>query len=49
MAENDCIGSKWDLKTDLRDQNRKLKIDIPILKTESYEKLRTYWDDLKTS
>ena len=44
--DSDIIEIKVENK--MGEQNRKIKIDIPILKTENYEKLRTYCDDLKT-
>ena len=44
--DTDIVEIKVENK--MGDQNRKIKIDIPILKTENYEKLRTYCDDLKT-
>ena len=37
-----------EIKTENMAENRKIKIDIPILQTTSYEKLRTYCEDMKT-
>ena len=51
VSDSDIVeieSVKVKTENNMGDQNRKIKIDIPIIKNESYEKLRTYCDDLKT-
>ena len=49
VSDSDIVEIKSvEVKTENMTENRKIKIDIPTFKSQSYEKLRNYCEDLKT-